>query len=63
MNEDDLWKEISRLRERVVKLETIIEEKDKGSSRKTAITAAIVGGIVSAIITPIILMIQIVFNI
>lgn len=70
MNEDDLWKEISRLRERVgqlveriVKLETIIQEKEKGSTRKTAITAAIVSGIVSAIMTAIILIIQVVFTI
>ena len=69
MKEDDVWKEVSRLRdrvgglvERIVKLETIIGEKEKGSIRKTAITAAVVGGIVSAIITAVTLIIQLVLS-
>lgn len=69
MDENDLWKEISRHRElvskigeRIVKLETIIEEKDKGSTRKTALTAAIVSGIVSATMAALILAIQMSFK-
>lgn len=70
MDENNLWNEVSRLRdlvskmgERIVKLETIIEEKNKGSTRRTALTAAIVSGAVSAIMAALILTIQAVSNI
>jgi len=68
LDNDDIWKELSRLRElvskmgeRIAKLEAVIEVQDKGSARRAALTAAIVSGIVSAVTAALVLAIQAVF--